>query len=92
MRNIIYTTKIEAYSRSGEEGIILTSEVPVLFQLNQLSCEIWELIDGENTVQDIIDQVSIRYPQTNDEEIASDVLELFAALLENDLIKMLEEK
>ncbi|HBQ27076.1 MAG TPA: hypothetical protein DD791_11830 [Syntrophomonas sp.] len=87
----LYKSTVEMYSRVGEQGLVLATQSPMLFQFNNVSCEIWELIDGENSVEDIIEQISKRYPTTAPEVIKDDIVELFQALIDNELIVLQED-
>lgn len=78
------------YSRIGEDGVLLASETPMLYQMNQISSEIWELINGINCVKEIINIIASRYPEENRNVIEADIIELFQSFMENNLIELHE--
>ena len=42
---------------AGEGGVVLHLESGEYYGLNDIGCMIWELIDGERTVPDVVDAI-----------------------------------
>lgn len=82
----------DVYTRSGDKGIILGSSSPIVFELSQLACEIWELIDGKRNIKDITEEIRFRYLDVEEQTISADVLDYIDQLSQNELITIDKEK
>lgn len=69
------TDKILAVSNTGE-----------VFEFNETASQIWKIIDGKRSVEEIIQECKILFKSESEERIRRDLLNLLKDLKENDLI------
>lgn len=91
MDNPIIKKETDVYSRTGDSGLILGSSPPVVFEMNQLACEIWELIDGKRRRSEIIEEIKYRYLDVPIEKIQQDISDYIDELYQNQIISFYEE-
>lgn len=65
--------------RVGDEAVLLHTGTENYFTLNEVAARAWELIDGQRSVEDIIDLLLHEYDVPR-EQLAADVGELLAAM------------
>ena len=86
-----FTKKSDLVTRSftGETIIVPVhshvGDLDSIYSLNEVGSAVWELIDGETSVSQIIDAVSREYEVTRDETEA-DIIELIGSLESAGLI------
>ena len=71
--------------RSSDEFLLLDVQAGTYFSLNDVGGFVWELCDGNRTVDDVVREVVAQYDAPED-EIAADVLELLADLAAETLV------
>lgn len=82
----------DVYARTGDKGVILSATPPIVFEMNQLACEIWELINGIRSTDEIIKEIKFRYPDVQEQIIIEDVSDYIDVLCQNELISIVEEE
>ena len=73
----------------GEEVVILDRHEGKVYRLNPCASRIWEMLDGERTLEEITDQITARYDASR-EKIRKDVSKFIKDFYRNDMI--LEKK
>lgn len=75
------------YRREEDNSIVIMqmTNADSYFTLKGLSCEIWELIDGRNTLEGIQDTIKNKYPVPN-MRFKRDLKQLFDRLEKESLI------
>lgn len=63
-----------------------TSDIDGFYTLNEVAADIWRLIDGRNSVQDILDSICAQY-EVSVEQAELDILELLTQLEEIGAIR-----
>lgn len=71
------------------EMLLYNPENATTLHLNQPSVIIWELCDGSNSVQQIIDIVSQAFPEQND-QIEEDVIKVVDDLSERKVLLLVD--
>lgn len=66
---------------------VMHPDTSELHNFNDVGTRIWELIDGERSVEDIVGVVTEEY-EVDEATARTDVLEFLAALQEKDLIRV----
>jgi len=66
---------------------VMHPDTSELHNFNDVGTRIWELIDGERSVEDIVGVVTEEY-EVDEATARTDVLEFVAALQEKDLIRV----
>lgn len=72
-RSNIPEAKVVGWMFENENVVISFGKDKIL--LNQSSGIVWELIDGVNTIQDIIDEMKKKYGEQNSEEYLGQIVE-----------------
>ena len=67
------------------EAVIVTPQKGVVTVLNETGSGIWQLLDGENTVEDIINTISSEF-NVSREEAEKDTLCFIEELIEKDMV------
>ncbi len=67
------------------EAVIVTPQKGVVTVLNETGSGIWQLLDGENTVEDIINAISSEF-NVSREEAEKDTLCFIEELIEKDMV------
>ena len=67
------------------EAVIVTPQKGVVTVLNETGSGIWHLLDGENTVEDIINAISSEF-NVSREEAEKDTLCFIEELIEKDMV------
>jgi len=67
------------------EAVIVTPQKGVVTVLNETGSGIWQLLDGENTVEDIINTISSEF-NVSREEARKDTLDFIEELIEKDMV------
>ena len=84
--NQIYERNADVALRVIEnEAVILTPHDNVLHQLNNVGTDIWQLLNGKRSVQEVIDEMSQIYEASN-ERIALDTMSFLLQMREKKLI------
>lgn len=78
------------WARKEDTGLVLREDTPILYEFNSLACRIWELIDGNNSINDIINQIVEQFSDQDATEIVNDVKSFLEELEENKLITFSE--
>jgi hypothetical protein len=92
MDDPIIKKETDVYSRSDDKGLILASSPPEIFEMNQLACEIWELIDSKKRRRDIVEEIRLRYPNVGEEAIDDDVSFYLNELKQYGLVTYCEDR
>lgn len=74
------------WAKREENGLVLQEDSPILYELNTVACQIWELIDGKRSEEDIATEIWRRYPDQSLSQIMQDTAEFLSALEENHLV------
>lgn len=84
----IYTKKEDLKFRNGNDDVMIVfdSESEYLFEMNRISKQIFEQIDGEKTVENIIDFFTDKY-QGDKEIIKNDIIYQLQKFAEFSIIK-----
>jgi len=61
-----------------------------IYTLNEVGARVWQLIDGQRSVNQIAAAISAEYT-VEDSEAATDVLELLDSMAEAGLVRLVEE-
>ena len=83
-------------SRKIEDEYILvpmlasSDEVEHIFNLNQVGADVWERIDGNKTVKDIVEALVMEY-EGEPGEIEGDVIEFLNDILDAGIIELSDE-
>lgn len=77
----------DLWARREKDGVLLNDTAPVLYELNETACLIWEQIDGKKTVREIVQIIISKYPDTTVEEVTQDVISFIEQLISNGLAK-----
>jgi len=67
------------------EAVIVTPQKGVVTVLNETGSGIWQLLDGENTVEDIINAISSEF-NVSREEAEKDTLCFIEELIDKDMV------
>ena len=67
------------------EAVIVIPQKGVVTVLNETGSGIWQLLDGENTVEDIINTISSEF-NVSREEARKDTLDFIEELIEKDMV------
>lgn len=71
------------------ETIVVLPEKGQVKVLNDVASQVWKMLDGSNSIQQIVKQISDDY-EIAEESIRDDVLEFVNALLEREMITLVE--
>ena len=74
-------------SEVGESLIILEPNFEEVFVMNSVEIDIWNLIDGVSTIDDIIKNIGNMY---DGDSIENDVTEFFQSLLDKKIVNCIE--
>jgi hypothetical protein len=89
-KNIVYKKKDGISARPlGNETMLYDSENDKVHILNETGTLIWNLLDGKNSIQIIQDSFSKQFPDTNSEEIFTDIKEITEKLSNEGLISLI---
>ena len=69
------------------EAVLLNPHTGKYFGMNSVGCSFWEKIDGQNTVDEIIDHLLEKYEVTRS-VLEKDLYELIDAMLKNNIISI----
>jgi len=86
---VIATNEQFEISEVGESIIILEPNLEEVYIVNGVEKDIWELIDGDSTVADIIDSIENIY---EGDGIESDIKEFLQSLIDKKIIYCMEPK
>lgn len=84
--NIIYhKTSLAVYRNILDEPMLIPisgelAKQGCIYRLNELSSNIWELIDGKNTIYQISNEITSEYNDVNGEMIIHDINEFLIEL------------
>lgn len=70
----------------AEDMVLVDVHNGVYHGLNALAAEIWQRLDGERPVREIVDTLTSLYPEVDGATIEADTLALVQSLLDNDLV------
>ena len=73
-------------SRVREGAVLLSTEDEVYYGLNEVGTEVWESLEREETVQELLDRLEDRYPGVDPGRIRADVDDLLRRLAELGLV------
>jgi hypothetical protein len=71
------------------EAIVVDPKAGVLYPLNGVATRIWQLCDGEHSVQDIVERLAAEFEAPRS-TIAADALQFLEALGAANLIQLLD--
>lgn len=74
------------FSRVREGGVLLSTEDEVYYGLNEVGAEVWESLEREETVQELLDRLEDRYPGVDPGRVRADVDDLLRRLAELGLL------
>lgn len=86
--NEIYRVAESARAREEEFGLLVVSKTTPALALNDDMKTVWELINGENTCEQIVSAVKARYPES---DVEPKIAEIFDALVKIGLIQFVKE-
>jgi hypothetical protein len=72
-----------------EGGVLLHMESGAYFGVNQVGLLVWELVDGERTVADLVEALRARVAN-GPPELERDVLQFLDSALERDLVVIVD--
>jgi len=75
----------------GGEGVIVHQDVGEVMAVNATGALVFELADGERTLEDIAAAVAERYPSQDREQLLSDVLAFADQLVEAKALERAED-
>ena len=78
------------YQRPEQDGFLINPLKGNLLAINPTGAQVWELIDGQKNIADIIQEMSGLFNQT-DQEIQKDLLIFLQKLKDRSLIYLKEE-
>ncbi|WP_163192172.1 PqqD family peptide modification chaperone [Clostridium thermarum] len=81
-RSNVAELKVVNWMCDGDSIVIDRGTEKIL--LNKSAKIVWELIDGINTIQDIIDELVKKYGDQNDEDYLISIVEETMSMLENE--------
>lgn len=84
---LIYKIADGVRTREEHFGLLIVSKTTPALSLNYDGKVVWELIDGKNTVEDIINKISKSYQSNSIEEKVEQLLEGFENLKLIDCIQ-----
>ena len=67
------------------EAVIVIPQKGVVTVLNETGAEIWQLLDGRNSVEDIINIISSEFDVSRD-QAEKDTLDFIEELMEKDMV------
>jgi len=73
----------------GDSLIILEPNLEEVYVLNAVEKDIWDLIDGNSTIKDIISQINNIY---EGDTIEADTKEFFQSLVDKKIVYYIESK
>lgn len=73
------------WRRFENESLLLNLQTGKYFRINEVGSLIWEILDGKNSAEDII-QTIVRHFDINEETARQDYLKFIEQLLNDDLI------
>jgi hypothetical protein len=74
-----------AFRRYGEQAWVVRLKDPSNTLLNEVAARVFELLDGRNRVQDVVQTVSSEF-EVDPDQARQDVLEFLDELRANDLL------
>lgn len=86
--NEIYRVAEGTRVRDEGFGLLLVSKTTPALALNDDMKTVWELIDGENTCEQIVSVVKAQYPAAH---VESKITEIFDTLVKIGLIQLVKE-
>jgi hypothetical protein len=86
----VVATDRQVACQVGGEAVVLHLDDGIYYGLNEVGARIWQLVQKELTVGDIVDVIVAEY-EVERAECLSDVQELVAGLLEHKLVIVTDE-
>ncbi len=75
------------FEEMDSEALIYNPSAASTLHLNESSAVIWKLLDGERTVDDIIDMLKEAFPEQAD-QIENDVKDVITNMVDNKVVSM----
>ncbi len=88
--NSIPTKLSSMWTQTPAGGAVLLESSPTLYKLNTTAFEIWKMIDGQRTVNEICSRMSQVYRGIPVQVLRQDVSELLDQMVEAGLISLLQ--
>lgn len=85
LENSIIKNGQTAYRNIDTEGLIMNPLDNTLHSLNEVACSVWEFINEERKISDIVTMVLENY-EADSETVTRDVIEYITALQEQGLV------
>jgi len=73
------------------ETVMMNIESGNYFGINNVGSHIWDLLESEDTIQNILDSVQQHFETNNDDTVETDIVAFLNDMLEQDLIAMVDE-
>lgn len=90
IRRRIRPTEAVVSAGVAEELVLLNAETGIYYGLNPIGARIWQrLAEGADEAQ-VVEQLSLEFPEVAPSEIGSDIEDLITALEANGLIQVLD--
>jgi hypothetical protein len=74
-------------SLTENETIVVLPEKGQVKVLNDVASQVWKMLDGSHSIQQIVKQISVDY-EIAEESIQDDILEFVQVLLEREMITL----
>jgi hypothetical protein len=71
------------------EMIIVLPEKGQVKVLNDVATQVWNMLDGHNSIQQIVNKISVEYEIAED-SIQDDILQFIQVLVDKDMITLVE--
>ncbi len=72
----------------SDEMVIIDMKNGIYHGLNPVGVQIWQNLDGKNSLNQIVEQLSASYDGVDKAIIEADTLSLVQVLLDNELVKL----
>ena len=71
----------------SDEIVIIDMNKGIYHGLNPVGVQIWERLDGQHRLSQIVDELAASYSEVDKNRIEADTLSLLQVLLDNELVK-----
>ncbi|MCB0079074.1 MAG: PqqD family protein [Anaerolineales bacterium] len=72
---------------TNDEMVLVDLREGIYHGLNPVGADIWRLLDGERSLQEVVKELSNRYPDTAPDVVQNDAMALVQTLLDHALVK-----
>lgn len=71
---------------TNDEMVLVDLGEGIYHGLNPVGAEVWQRLDGERTLQQVVNEIGTIYPEAAPDVVQADVIALMQALLDNELV------